>query len=115
MLQVLCSKAAWLPSGAAGLPKALPLLHTPAVPTNCQGEPLGAYWNVLAASDGTSKLPSLMLVALSSSRLSRCSNFSWRRGWRRAARREFVVKAPNSLRPIERNIAIAPAKGSCCR
>ena len=40
------------------MPNPLPLAATPAVPENCHGEPLGAYWKLADASDGASKLPS---------------------------------------------------------
>ncbi len=53
-----------MPSGAAGLPKALPLLHTPPPAVNCQGVPLGEYWYEAAAIAGTSKLPSLIEPAV---------------------------------------------------
>src|SRR5262249_11423473 len=39
---VPCNKATWLPSGALGLLKALPLRARPAWPVKVQGEPVGS-------------------------------------------------------------------------
>src|SRR5262245_20996214 len=50
MLPVFCRKATWVPSGAAGLLKALPLAASPEKPVNVHGVPVGLYqYNGLVA------------------------------------------------------------------